>query len=115
MLIEKETIKEERQKAFLHLYFPALLILLKPPLNSSRKESVLVGGNKLFAVYTMEQIIESDYKREITHSDYSDAHKKIKRGGWSRALNLHITENEMALYNEDVGAKKAFINANDKF
>ncbi|MBL3659078.1 hypothetical protein [Fulvivirga sediminis] len=63
----------------------------------------------------MEQIIESDYKREITHYDYNDAHKNIKRGGWSRVLNLHITENKMTLYHEDVGSNEAFFNANDKF
>ncbi len=62
-----------------------------------------------------EEITPTLYKRKITHTEYRHGDKKTKKGGWSRMLHHHITDNKVSLSQEWLDSKGNFLQANDKF
>ena len=64
---------------------------------------------------TMDTIDESEYKREVTHTQYRHGDKKTKKGGWSRILHHHITDKFLDITKEDLEKKTVFLKANDHF
>ncbi len=55
------------------------------------------------------------YKRKVTHTQYRHGDKKVKKGGWSRMLQMRISENTYQLSQEAVLCKGNVSEANDKF
>ncbi len=63
----------------------------------------------------VKNINEIDFKRTITHTSYKHGDKKVKKGGPSRMLEQHITDNKQNLNNRDVSENEAFYPANENF
>ncbi len=62
-----------------------------------------------------EEITPTLYKRKITHTEYRHRDKKTKKGGWSRMLHHHISDNKVKLSYKAIDPKAAFRKANDKY
>ena len=63
----------------------------------------------------MEPINPADYKRPVTHTSYRHGDKKTKKGGWSRIMHHHITDNYLDITNKDLEKKDLFLQANDYY
>ncbi|WP_378175748.1 hypothetical protein [Aquimarina sp. SS2-1] len=55
------------------------------------------------------------FKREVTHTEYKHEDKKVKKGGWSRIIQNHITENHLSMKEEWVYKKGIFTELNDLY
>ena len=55
------------------------------------------------------------FKREVTHTEYKHEDKKVKKGGWSRIIPNHITENHLSMKEEWVYEKGIFTELNDRY
>ncbi len=55
------------------------------------------------------------YKREVTHTEYPHGNKKVKKGGLSSVLQLHISENAHKLTVERVKGRKNISEANGEY
>ncbi len=55
------------------------------------------------------------YKRDVTHTEYKHKDKKVKKGGWSRMLHQHITDEKISISKETVAEQNVFYTINDKY
>ncbi len=55
------------------------------------------------------------YKRDVTHTEYKHKDKKVKKGGWSRMLHQHITENKHSMKKEWIYEKGIFMEINERY
>ena len=55
------------------------------------------------------------YKRKVTHTEYKHGDKETKKGGWSRMLQHHITDNKHKLSVNAIAPKAAIQKADDRF
>ncbi len=55
------------------------------------------------------------YKRKVTHTQYRHGDKNVKKGGWSRMLQMRISDNSSVLTKQDVLSRDNISYANDKF
>ncbi len=62
-----------------------------------------------------EEIDPTLYKRKITHTEYRHGDNKTKKGGWSRMLHHHISNNRIKLSSKAISPKATFQSANNRY